>query len=126
MNIAVSALAAPTKDSLDEWLNTPRLAKCGEFFTPSEPMWCPDSSSRDAINWQTTMSCVPSDWQRWLHAALAYRMSECAQRTIAINASVFSRAAQAGLNPINQDHLLDLRERFNIGEFSSLFRFMVF
>ena len=76
MNIAVSALAAPTQDSLDAWLNTPRLAKCGEFFTPSEPMWWPDRSTRRAINWQAAIACVPADWQRWLHAALAYRTAE--------------------------------------------------
>ncbi len=38
MSIAVSALEAPTHDSLDEWLSTPRLAKCGEFFVcPAKP-----------------------------------------------------------------------------------------
>lgn len=126
MKIAAAALKAPTEDTLDAWLKTPRLAKCGEFFTPSEPFWRPDSSTREAVNWQAAIACVPSDWQRWLHAALAYRMAEVAHRTICVNTSVFSRAAQAGLNPLNQDHLLDLRERFNFGEFSSLFRFMVF
>lgn len=126
MNIAAAALKAPTEDSLVSWLKTPRLAKCGEFFTPSEPMWCPDRSTGNAINWQAAIACVSSDWQRWLHAALAYRMAEVAQRTIQQNTSILSRAAQAGLNPLNQDHLLDLRERFNVGEFSSLFSFMVY
>lgn len=32
MSIAVDALKAPTHDTLDEWLNTPRLARCGELF----------------------------------------------------------------------------------------------
>ncbi|MGP9569667.1 site-specific integrase [Halomonas sp. AOP5-CZ2-32] len=120
MNIAVSALEAPTQDSLDAWLNTPRLAKCGEFFTPSEPMWWPDRSARSSVNWQAAIACVPSDWQRWLHAALAYRMVEATQGTIGLATSILSRAAQVGLDPLNEHHLIDLRERFSMEEFSSL------
>lgn len=126
MNIAVSALEAPTKDSLEEWLNTPRLAKCGEFFTPSEPKWWPDRSASFSINWQAAIACVPSDWQCWLHAALAYRMLENAQKTISAVTSILSRAAQVGLDPLNEYHLIDLRERFSASEFSSLFSFMEF
>jgi len=126
MNITVSALEAPTQDSLDAWLDTPRLAKCGEFFTPSEPMWWPDRSDRSAVNWQAAIACVPSDWQHWLHAALSYRMAEAAQGSLGVTASIFSRAAQAGLDPLNEDHLIDLRERFNMGEFSALCAFMEF
>ncbi|MGO1690936.1 MAG: site-specific integrase [Halomonas sp.] len=126
MNIAVSVLAAPTQDSLDEWLNTPRFAKCGEFFTPSEPMWCPDRAVRSSINWEAAIACVPPEWQRWLHAALAYRMAEVAQGTIGKTTSVLSRAAQVRINPLNEDHLIELRERFNMGEFSSLVGFMGF
>ncbi|MGP8292311.1 site-specific integrase [Halomonas sp. KG2] len=126
MNIAVSALAAPTQDSLDAWLNTPRLAKCGEFFTPSEPMWWPDRSTRRAINWQAAIACVPADWQRWLHAALAYRTAESAQNTIGGTSTILSRAAQVGLNPLNEYHLIDLRERFSMSEFSALASFMKF
>lgn len=125
MNVAVSALKAPTKDSLDAWLNTPRLAKCGVLFTPSEPKWWPDRSSRCA-NWQAAIVCVPLDWQRWLHAAMAYRMAEASQGTICQVVSILSRAAQVGLDPLNEDHLIDLRERFNMGEFSALVSFMGF
>lgn len=126
MSIAVSALEAPTHDSLDEWLNTPRLAKCGEFFTPSEPKWWPDRSVSLSINWQAAIACVPSDWQCWLHAALAYRMLENGQGTISIVTSILSRAVQEGLDPLNEYHLIDLRERFSAHEFSSLFSFMKF
>ncbi|GED46818.1 integrase [Vreelandella aquamarina] len=126
MSIAVSALEAPTHESLDEWLSTPRLAKCGEFFTPSEPLWWPDRSVRQGVNWEAAILCVPPDWQRWLQAALAYRMTEVAQGTIGQVTSVLSRAARADLEPLNMDHLIDLRERFNVGEFSSLVGFMEF
>lgn len=126
MNLAASALEVPTQDSFDTWLNTPRLAKCGVFFKPSEPMWWPDRSSRSAINWQAAIRCVPLDWQRWLHAALAYRMAEASQGTIGLTASILSRAAQAGLDPLTEEHLIDLRERFNMGEFSALVGFMGF
>jgi integrase len=126
MNITVSALKAPTQDSLDAWLDIPQLAKCGEFFIPSERMWKPDKSSRAAVNWQAAITCVPSDWQRWLHAALSYRMTEAAQGSVELLVSILSRAAQAGLNPLNEDHLIDLRERFNTGEFSTLCCFTAF
>lgn len=126
MNIAVDALQAPTQKNLDEWLNTPRLAKCGEYFTPSQPMWWPDRSARSSINWQPAIACVPSDWQRWLHAVLAYRMAEVAQGTIGLATSILSRAAQVGLDPLNEYHLIDLRERFTMGEFSALTGFMKF
>ena len=126
MNIAVSALKAPTQDSLDAWLNTPRLANCGVLFTPSDSKWWPDRSINRAVYWKTAITCVPSDWQRWLHAALAYRMAEVAQITIGTVTSILSRAAQVGLNPLNEDHLIDLRERFSTAEFSSLVGFVRF
>ncbi|MHC8379217.1 site-specific integrase [Pseudomonas sp. MDT1-16] len=126
MNISVLALEIPTPDSFDAWLNAPRLARCGVPFTPSEPMWWPDRSSRSAINWQAAIRCVPLDWQRWLHAALAYRMAEASQGTVSLAASIMSRAAQAGLDPLTEEHLIDLRERFNMGEFSALVGFMEF
>lgn len=126
MNIAAAALKAPTEFTLDAWLKTPRLAKCGKFFTPSEPMWCPDRSTGNAINWQAAIACVSSDWQRWLHAALAYRMAEVAQGTVLGATSILSRAAQVGLDPLNEYHLIDLRERFTMGEFSALTGFMKF
>lgn len=126
MNVTVSALKVPTQDSLDAWLKTPRLAKCGVLFTPSEPMWWPDRSSRCAINWQAAILCAPFDWQCWLHAALAYRMAEVSQGTIGLVASILSRAAQVELDPLKEDHLIDLRERFNMGEFSALVGFMGF
>jgi hypothetical protein len=53
-------------------------------------------------------------------------MVEVSQRTVQGTASVLSRSAQAGLNPLNEDHLIDLRERFNAGEFASLASFMGF
>lgn len=125
MNIAVDALQAPTDDTLDAWLNTSRLAKCGKFFTPSEPMWRPDSTS-SSVNWQAAIECVSPEWQRWLHATLAYRMAEVAQGTVAGAASVLSRAAQEGLNPLKEEHLIELRERFSVGEFPALVGFMDF
>lgn len=126
MSLKIEALNAPTYDTLDEWLNTPRLAKCGEYFTPSRPWWWPDRSTKTSVNWQTAIACVPSNWQRWLHAALAYRMAEVSQGTIGNIASVLSRAAQDGLDPLNADHLIDLRERFRMEEFSTLVGFMAF
>ncbi len=126
MNIAVEALHAPTKNSLDTWLNTPRLAKCGNVFTPSHPMWKPDKSANQPVNWQAAIACVSPDWQLWLHAALAYRMADMAAGTVANTASGLSRAAQAGLDPLNEDHLIALRERFNSSEFSAIAAFMAF
>lgn len=125
MSIDVEALKAPTQDTLDEWLNTPRPARCGENFTPSMPMWRPDKSSL-SVNWQAAIACVPFNWQPWLHAALAFRMAEVAQSTITFTHSVLSRAAKAKLDPLKEDHLIDLRERFNMGEFSCLVGFMAF
>ena len=126
MSLDIKALKAPTQGTLDDWLNVPRLAKCGEFFTPSEPMWNPDKSSSEKVNWRAAILSVPPKWQRWLQAALAYRMAEVAQRTIAFISSVLSRTAQVGLDPLNQDHLIDLRERFSVTEFASLVSFMAF
>lgn len=126
MNIAVESLQAPTKDTLDAWLNTPRLAKCGELFTPAEPMWKPDKSANHSVNWKAAIACVSPDWQPWLHAALAYRMADTAAGTVASAAGGLSRAAQAGIDPLNEDHLIDLRERFNYAEFSVIAAFMAF
>ena len=126
MNISVEALQAPTKDSLDAWLNTPRLAKCGEVFTPAEPMWSPDKSTSQPVNWEAAIACVSSDWQPWLHAALAYRMANAAARTVANTASVLSRAAQSEIDPLNEGQLIALRERFNYREFSLIAAFMEF
>lgn len=126
MNISVLVLSAPTQNSLGTWLDTPRLAKCGEFFTPSEPMWWPDRSARSSINWQAAIASVSPNWQPWLHAALAYRMAELSQGTIGFTTSILSRAAQAGLDPLNEYHLIDLRERFTMGEFSAHIAFMRF
>lgn len=126
MNIAVDALQAPTQKTLDAWLDVPRLAKCGKFFTPSEPMWRPDASQGDSVNWEAAIVCVAPELQCWLHAALAYRMADLAQGTVVQTVSVLSRAAQAGLNPLIEDHLIDLRERFNPGEFAHLAAFMEF
>jgi integrase len=126
VNIAVEALQAPTKDSLDAWLSTPRLAKCGEVFTPTHPMWKPDKSARTPVNWKAALACVSPDWQPWLQAALAYRMADHATDSVAKVASVLSRASQAGLDPLNEDHLIALRERFNVSEFSQFAAFMTF
>jgi hypothetical protein len=89
-------------------------------------MWWPDRTASGSVNWQTAIACVPSDWQPWLHAALAYRMAEQAQSTISCVTSVLSRAAQAGFDPLNEDHLIDLRERFSDKEFANLASFMAF
>ncbi len=126
MKISVEALQAPTKDSLDAWLNTPRLAKCGKVFTPAEPMWKPDKSAQYSVNWKAAIACVSPDWQPWLHTALTYRMSDLAADTVASTSGVLSRAAQAGLDPLNEDHLIALRERFNHSEFSVIASFMAF
>lgn len=126
MNISVEALQAPTKSTLDAWLNTPRLAKCGAVFTPAELMWKPDKSANHSVNWKAAVACVSPDWQPWLHAALAYRMADMAAGTVASAASGLSRAAQAGLDPLNEDHLIDLRERCNRSEFSVIASFMAF
>jgi hypothetical protein len=126
VNIAVEALQAPTKDSLDAWLNTPRLAKCGKVFTPTQPMWKPDKSASSPVNWEAAIAGVPPDWQPWLHAAMAYRMTVHAAISVSKLASVLSRAAQAGLDPLNEGQLIDLRERFNPGEFSCIATFMAF
>lgn len=126
MSLEVEALKAPNPDTFDEWLNTPRPARCGKYFTPSKPMWRPDKYSPYAINWQAATASVSSELQSWLHAALAYRMAEVSQSTVAAVVSVLSRASQAGLDPLNEDHLIDLRDRFSVGEFSSLLSFMAF
>ncbi|MEQ4311502.1 site-specific integrase [Pseudomonas syringae] len=126
MNIAVDALQAPTKTTLDAWLNTPRLAKCGKVFTPAEPMWKPDKSANRSVNWEAAIGCVSPDWQPWLHATLAYRMADMAASTVAHAASGLSRAAQAGIDPLNEDHLIALRERLNEGEFSTIAALMAF
>jgi len=126
MGIETEALKAPTKDTFDEWLKTPRLARNGEFFTPSEPMWNPDKSFANSVNWQAAILCVPHSRQRWLHAALAYRMVEVRQSSMTKLISVLTRAAQAGLDPLNENHMIDLRERFSKGEFSYLTSFIAF
>lgn len=123
--ITVDALQAPTEDTLGDWLNTPRLARCGHTFTPIEPMWRP-SAANPSVNWQAALSCVCPEWQKWLHAVLAYRMADVSQSTVAGVASVLSRAAQEGLNPLDEGHLIELRERFSSSEFSSLAAFMGF
>lgn len=126
MKIAVDALQAPTKNTLDAWLNTPRLAKCGELFTPADPMWKPDKSVPNSVNWEAALACVSPAWRPWLHAALAYRMGDQAAMTVNRVASVLSRAVQAGRDPLNEAHLVDLRERFSSCEFSALAAFMRF
>lgn len=126
MNIAVEALQAPTKDTLDAWLSTPRLAKCREVFTPAEPIWKPDRSASHSVNWKAALACVSPDWKPWLHAALAYRMADVAAGTVACITSALSRAAQAGLDPLNEGQLIALRERFNNREFSVITAFMAF
>jgi len=89
-------------------------------------MWRPDSTRGGAVNWQAAIACVEPGWQRWLQAVLAYRMVDASQGTVELVAGILSRAAQANLNPLKEDHLIDLRERFNHGEFSSLVGFMRF
>lgn len=126
MSTSVNALHAPTQENLETWMSVPRRSRCGRFFTPSEPMWWPDKACKNAVNWAAAIPCVPPDYQRWLHVALAYRMIDVSQGTVMNTASIFSRAAQLGLNPLNEEHLVGLRERFNDSEFSSLSSFMEF
>lgn len=125
MNIALPALEAPAAYNLDDWLDQPRLAKCGRLFTPSQPMWRPDRTC-GSVNWQAAIACVPDEWKRWLHAALAYRMVEVEQGTMFSFASTLSRAAQAELNPLSESQIIDLRDRFTVNEFSGLASFMAF
>ena len=125
MNIAHAALKAPSAHKFDDWLDQPRLAKCGRLFIPSHPMWRPDRTHA-SVNWQAAIACVPVEWQNWLHAALAYRMAELEQATMFNFASVLSRAAQAGLNPLRESQIIDLRDRFTTTEFSMLVGFMAF
>ena len=113
VKISVEALQAPTKDSLDAWLNTPRLAKCGKVFTPAEPMWKPDQSANHSVNWKAAVACVSLDWQPWLHAALAYRMADVSADTVFMTTSVLSRAAHAGIDPLNGNHLIALPRKKN-------------
>ncbi|WP_235825458.1 tyrosine-type recombinase/integrase [Vreelandella rituensis] len=122
----MDALQAPTRYTLDAWLNTPRLAKCGRFFTPTELSWWPDRTAENSVNWQAALAVVAPEWQRWLHAALAYRMLDMAQGSVVSICSVMSRAAQAGLNILNEDHLINLRERFSNSEFALLVSFIEF
>jgi len=96
------------------------------MFTPTEPMWKPDKSANSAVNWKAAIACVSPDWQSWLHAALAYRMANLEAGTVANAASALSRAAQAGTDPLNEDHLIALRERLNSCEFSVIAAFMAF
>ena len=126
MNIAVEALLAPTIYTLDEWLNTPRLARCGGLFTPSAPMWRPDPSMNYGVNWQAALACFRPDMQKWAQAALAYYMAERSGGTVATVANTFSRAVQSGIDPLNEDHLIDLRERFNPSDFGSVASFLAF
>lgn len=126
MSINIEALKAPTQDTLDEWLNTPRPARCGELFKPSEPMWNPDKFFSSRVNWQAAILSVPIDWQSWLHAALAYRMVDISLSTVNATCSVLSRAAQAGLNPLKINDLIDIREKFSKNDLSMLVSFMEF
>ncbi len=125
MSIAVEALKAPTTDTLDEWLDAPRPAKCGELFIASMPMWRPDNTA-PSVNWQAAVACVPSDWQHWLQAALAIRMTEVAQQTIVNVTSVLSRAAKEVFDPLKEDHLVNFRELCSCSEFAQLCSFMKF
>lgn len=122
----LEALQSPNAETLENWLNTPRLARCGEYFTPSDPIWNPDKSTDKKVNLQAAALSVPPDWRPWLHAALAYRMIEQAQSSVATFAYILSRAAKIGLNPLNENHLLDLREASRQSEFSALVSFMRF
>lgn len=126
MKISTLALDTPTEDTLETWLNTPRYAKCGVLFTPSEPMWRPDRTIRNGANWEEAIQCVSLEWQRWMHAALALRMEDRAQGTVNQTVSVLLRAAKEKLDPLNPDFAIDFRERFNVSEFASLVRFLEF
>ena len=53
-------------------------------------------------------------------------LADTAAATVASAASGLSRAAQAGIDPLNEDHLIDLRERFSRAEFSVIASFMAF
>lgn len=53
-------------------------------------------------------------------------MADLAAITVATTASVLSRAAQAGIDPLNEDHLIALRERFRPSEFAGIAAFMAF
>jgi integrase len=53
-------------------------------------------------------------------------MADVAAGTVACITSALSRAAQAGLDPLNEGQLIALRERFNNREFSVITAFMAF
>lgn len=125
MQNKIEALEAPSIDSITEWLNQPRLARCGKLFVPSTPMWRPDNSNR-SVNWQTAILSVPIEWQNWLVAALAYRMEDVGQGTVCGIAYVLSRGAKLGLDPLRADHVIDFRNRFLTTEYAMLVSFMDF
>lgn len=123
MNIQAIALQSPTEDTLQTWLNTPRVALCGEHFTPSEPKWRPDRTSY-SVNWESAIVCVEAHWQAWLHAALADRMAVVSQRTLGGVVSTLRRCAKEGLNPLRESDLLAIVDRFGPGEFAGLAAFI--
>ncbi len=125
MSIQSIALQSPTSETLQEWLDTPRVAKCGAPFTPSQPMWRPDPTVL-RVNWKVALRCVEQDWQPWLHAALASYMSQQAQNTMTQLCSTLSRCAQSGLNPLREPDLMALVDRFNPSDFAGVATFIGF
>lgn len=125
MSLQAIALQSPTSETLQEWLDTPRVAKCGASFTPSQPIWRPDPTIFN-VSWEAAVRCVEADWQPWLHAALASYMSQVAQATMINLCSILSRCAQSGLNPLREPDLMALVDRFSPSEFPMMASFIGF
>ena len=125
MNVSVKALTAPVEHTLDDWLNEPRTALCGNTFTPSEPMWRPDPTAQ-SVHWESALGCVNKDMQPWLHAALALRMSSSAQSTVLNLASSLRKAAHKKLNILDADNMVELRDLQRSQYFSLIVGFIRF
>ena len=125
MNMSVKALTAPVEHTLDDWLNEPRTALCGNTFTPSDPMWRPDPTS-ESVNWEAALGCVDEDMQPWLHAALALQMGRLAQRSMANFAYSLRRFANEKIDILDADNIFKLRELQSYAGFSDLVAFIRF
>ncbi|WP_018274845.1 tyrosine-type recombinase/integrase [Teredinibacter turnerae] len=118
-------LAAPTEASIINWLEQPKLAKSGHFFTPSDDIWRPDISQA-SINVGSVKSSVLDRWQPWLVAALAYYLRQKAQNTVNGVAYCLRACISEGLSPLNDLDLIRIRERLSSSHFSVVAAFVEF
>ncbi|MAZ88372.1 MAG: integrase [Cellvibrionaceae bacterium] len=119
------SLEAPTEATIDDWLGQPQIANSGQFFTPSNDVWCPDISKR-AINVLSAKSAVSEEWQPWLIAAMAYYMRERAQSSVASLAYALRVIGRESLTPLKGSDLIGIRERLRPTEFSHISSFIKF